>query len=171
MEIFTQDIIWQAIGFIALFFVFLWFKETNDRKLIIYLSIWSFFWGIHFWLLGLIAAAGINFFDIFKNLLGLKYEKNKSLMFFFIWSYLVIWIISFYFTQNYISFLPSITSIISTIWVFLFRWIWLRINLLFVLCIWFIYNTAWGSIAWITSDIVLLWATFYGIYKIKKSVK
>lgn len=166
---FTIDILWQIVGFIALFFVFLWFKETDDRRLIIYLTIGSFFWGIHFSILWLIAAAWINFFDIFKNLLWLKYERNTILMSFFIVSYTVIWFISYQYTQELISLLPTIASILSTIWVFIFRWISLRINLIVVLIIWFIYNSIWGSIPWVTSDIVLIWATLYGISKLRKA--
>jgi len=162
-----NSIIGQSIWFIALFFVFLWFKEADDKKLIIYLTIGSFFWWIHFSWLWLVAAAWINFFDIWKNFLGLKYEKNKWLIVFFISSYVLIWIVSYLYTQNLSSLLPTFASIISVIWVFILRGIPLRISLLFVLLVWFIYNIIWGSIAWVTSDIFLVWATIYGIYKIK----
>lgn len=161
------EILWQIIGFIALFFVFLGFKEKNDTKLILFLTVWSFFWGIHFSMLWLIAAAGINFFDICKNLLWLKFEKNIYLMSFFILSYIIIWYISFLYTQNYFSFLPTLASVISTVWVFIFRGVHLRYCLLVVLWVWFMYNSLWWSIPWITSDIILIWATLYGIYKLK----
>lgn len=166
LEYLNTQIIWQIIWFIALFFVFLGFKETDDRKLILYLTVWSFFWGIHFSILGLVAAAGINFFDIGKNLMWLKYENNKIFMWVFITCYIIIWMVSYTYTWNIFSLLPTLASVVSTVWVFIFRWIYLRLNLLGVLWIWFVYNFAWWSIPGITSDIVLIWATFYGIYKL-----
>ncbi len=167
MDIFTTEIIWQAIGFIALFFVFLAFKETNDRKLIVYLAIGSGIWGIHFSLIWLIAAAAVNFFDVGKNLIWLKYEKNNYWVSFFIVSYLIIWIFTYNHTWNIASFLPTLSSIIWAVAVFWFRWIPLRLLLLSTLWIWLIYNLIGGSYAWIASDIALTWATLYGIYKLK----
>lgn len=168
-ELFTQEIIWQAIWFIALFFVFLAFKETDDRKLIIYLAIGSGIWGIHFSFIGLIAAASVNFFDVGKNLIGLKYAKNNYWVSFFIVSYIIIWIATFNHTENLISFLPTLSSIIWAVAVFWFRWIVLRILLLTTLFIWFVYNFIGGSYAWMASDIALVWATLYGIYKLKNN--
>lgn len=167
----TTDIIWQWIWFIALFFVFLAFKETNDRKLIILLAIWSGIWWVHFSLIWLLAAAWINFFDVLKNIIWLKYEKNNYWVSFFIVSYIIIWMITYIHTQNLVSFLPTIASIIGAIAVFLFRWIPLRLLMLSTLFVWLVYNIIWGSYAWIASDIALMWASFYGIYKIKYKIK
>lgn len=171
MDFFSPEILWQLIGFIALFFVFLAFKETNDRKLIMYLAIGSGIWGIHFSLIWLVAAAAINFFDIFKNLAGLKYEKNNYWVSFFIMSYLVIWIVTYYFTRELVSFLPTISSILWAVAVFYFRGIPLRLILMSTLCIWFIYNFIGLSYAGMASDIALIWATLYGIYKLKNMPK
>jgi len=169
--ILIPEIIWQIIGFIALFFVFLAFKETNDRKLIGYLAIGSWIWWIHFWFLGLVAASAINFFDVFKNLIWLKYAKNNYWVAFFIIAYAVIGVISYSYTKNIYSFLPTIASVIWVIAVFWFRWIQLRLLLLFTLSIWFIYNYIGWSYAWIASDIILVWATLYGIYKLQYTKK
>lgn len=159
--------IWQIVGFLALFFVFLAFKETNDKKLIILLAIWSGVWGIHFSLLGLIAAAGINFFDVCKNLVSLRYKNNLYLLSFFILSYMLIWGYSYLQTSSIYSFFPTIASIIGVVAVFCFSGIPLRVFMLSTLIVWFVYNIIWWSIAWMTSDIVLIWATLYGIYKLK----
>lgn len=171
MESFTLEILWQIIGFVALFFVFLAFKETDDRKLILYLALGSGIWGIHFSLLGLLAAAGINFFDIFKNLIALKYKKNSYWVSFFVGSYLIIGGITYYYTQSLVSFLPTLASVIWAIAVFWFQGILLRVILLSTLGVWFIYNFIWGSYAGMVSDIALVWATLYGIYKLKNIKK
>lgn len=169
MEIFTNEIIWQGVWFIALFFVFLAFKETNDRKLIIYLAIGSWIWGLHFWLIGLFAASAINVFDVFKNLIWLKYKKNNYWMAFFVISYIIIWCVTYAYTGKLYSFLPTITSVLWAVWVLYFHGIAMRIFLISTLFIWFAYNFIWGSYAWMTSDIVLIFASLYGIYKLKKN--
>lgn len=171
LELFTTEIIWQFIGFVALFFVFLAFKETDDRKLIIYLAIGSGIWWIHFGLIWLIAASAINFFNVFKNLIWLKYAKNIYWVSFFIISYICIWVATYFYTQSVTSFLPTIASIIGAIAVFCFRDIPLRLLLLSTLFIWFVYNLMGSSYAWIASDIALVWATLYGIYKLKYQKK
>ena len=166
-ELFTYEAIGQAIGFIALVFVFFAFKETNDKKLIIYLAIGSGIWGVHFSFIGLIAAAAVNFFDVGKNLIWLKYEKNNYWVSFFILSYLIIWILTYSHTGNIISFLPTVSSILWAIAVFWFRGIPLRLILLSTLWVWFLYNLIGWSYAGMASDIALTWATLYGIYKLK----
>lgn len=163
----SNEIIWQIIWFFALWIVFFAFKETDDRKLLIYLAIWSFIWSIHFWILGLLAAAGINLFDVFKNIAGLKWKKNNYWVSFFVISYIIIWFISFSYTQKWFSFLPTITSVLWAVWVLYFHGIQMRLFLISTLFIWFLYNFIGGSYAGMTSDIVLIWATLYGIYKLK----
>lgn len=169
MDFLTLEILWQIIWYIALAVVFFAFKETDDKKLLIYLAIGSGIWGIHFSFLWLIAAAGINFFDVFKNIIGLKYEKNNYWVSFFILSYICIGIGTYYYTQNLISFLPTIASVLSAIAVFWFRGIPLRLILIGTLFVWFGYNFVGNSYAGMTSDIVLIWATFYGIFKLKST--
>ncbi len=165
----TTDIIWQAIWFLALLVAFFAFKETDDRKLLIYLAACSLVWSLHFWIIWLFAAAGINLFDVFKNLAWLKWKRNNYWIIFFIVSYLFIWVATYLYTWALYSFLPTITSILWTIWVLCFTGITMRIFLIVTLVIWFIYNFIWWSYAGMTSDIILIWATIYGILKLKKS--
>jgi len=168
MDYFTLETLWQAVGFIALFYVFLAFKETNDRKLISYLAIGSGIWAIHFSLLWLIAAAAINLFDVFKNLAWLRYEKNNYWVSFFIICYIIIGLVSYSFTWEYISFFPTVSSVLGAVAVFYFRGISLRIIMISTLFIWFAYNFIGGSYAGMASDISLMWATLYGMWKLKR---
>ncbi len=161
--------IWQIIGFIALFFVFLAFKETDDRKLIIYLAIGSGIWWVHFWVLGLVAASAINFFDVLKNCIGLKYKKNNYWVSFFVATYIAIWIMSYSYSGSLVSFLPTIASVLWAIAVFWFSGIPLRLIMMSTLFVWFTYNIIGGSYAGMASDIALIWASFYGIFKLKRS--
>ncbi len=157
----------QYIWFWALAIVFFAFKETDDRKLLIYLVLGSFVWSIHFWMLGLVAAAGINLFDVFKNLAWLKWKRNHYWMSFFIWSYILIWIFSYLYTKELYSLLPTISSVLWVLWVLYFHGIAMRIFLLWTLLIWFLYNYIGGSYAGMTSDIILIFATLYGMWKIR----
>ena len=168
MPEFNTEIIWQVIGFIALWFAFFAFKETDDKKLLIYLALCSFVWSIHFWILWLFAAAGINAFDIFKNLAWLKWKKNTYWITFFIFAYILIGITTYQYTNSLISFIPTIASVLWVIWVLCFKGISMRLFLISTLVMWFIYNYVWWSYAWMVSDVVLIWATLYWIYKLRK---
>lgn len=166
-EVFSQNIIAQWIWFLALWISIFAFKETDDKKILVYLALCSFVWSIHFWMLWLFAAAWINAFDIFKNIAWLKWKKNNYWIGFFIISYIAIWIAIFHYTWKLFSFLPTFTSVLWTIGVLCFTWVKMRLFLIATLCIWFVYNFIWGSIPGMTSDILLIWATLYWIYKIK----
>lgn len=167
MDILSTEIVWQAIWFVALWIAFFAFKETDDRKLLIYLAACSIVWSLHFGIIWLFAACAINFFDVFKNIAGLKWKKNNYWIAFFVVSYIIIWIATYSYTGKLFSFLPTITSVLWAVWVLCFHGITMRLFLISTLCIWFTYNFIWGSYAGMTSDIVLIWATLYGIYKIK----
>ena len=170
-EYISLAILGQSIWFIALIVAFFAFKEIDDRKLLIYLAICSLIWSLHFWIIWLYAAAWINLFDVFKNLAWLKWKKNNYWIIFFISSYISIWIATFIYTGALFSFLPTITSVLGTIWVLYFRWIHMRLFLISTLLIWFSYNYIGWSYPWMISDIVLIWATIFWIYKLHNKDK
>jgi hypothetical protein len=171
MDFLSTETIGQAIWFIALWIAFFAFKETDDRKLLIYLAACSLLWSLHFGIIWLFAASAINFFDVFKNIVGLKWKKNNYWIIFFVLSYIIIWIATYNYTWKLYSFLPTITSVLWAIWVLYFHGIAMRLFLISTLLIWFTYNFIGWSYAGMTSDIVLIWATLYGIYKLKNSKK
>lgn len=174
-NIFLENILAQTIWIIAFFISSYNFLFCKDRRFIIFTAIASFFWWIHFLLLWfaseeilffwLLSAWLVNFFDIFKNLISLKYEKNLKLVLWITAIYIIIWI----FTYNwYISIIPTLTAIISTYLVFFVRWIYLNLGFLFIIVLWMIFNYISNSIWWLMTDIFLFFFWLFWIYKIWK---
>lgn len=177
-QIFLENPIAQIIWFIAFFVSAYNFLFCKDRKFIIVTAIASFFWWLHFFLLwwgssqvlmyGLISAALVNIFDIFKNLISLKYERN---IYWVVWIsivYLVIWFFTF---KWYLSVIPTLTAILSTYLVFYVRGVYLNLWFLVIILLWMIFNFLSGSIWWLMTDIFLFFFGLFGIYKMLQSEK
>ncbi len=153
IEIFRENILGQVVWLIAFIFSIYTFLFCENKKFIVFMAIISFMWGLHFWLIWLLAASLIHFIDLFKNILALKYEKSKKLAFIFIIFYIIVWFISY---ESYISLIPSVTAVFSTYLVFYVRWIWLNIWFMFIISLWALYNFLGNSIWWLATDITLL---------------
>lgn len=66
----------QVLGLVAFVLAVYNFTFCKDRKFIIMTAIISVIFGVHFSLLGLMTAGVINLFDVIKNIIALRYEKN-----------------------------------------------------------------------------------------------
>jgi hypothetical protein len=160
------NIFWEFIWLIALFFNVVSYTEKNDRMLFIMLAICSFFYWFHFLWLWLITASVINFFDVFKNLIVIKYKKNLYLFLLFTIVYLIIW----YKTANgeILSYLLTFWSIISLYAAFYFTWITLRIVYLVVTSIYLVYSIVWNSISGTLTSIIFIFVLSSSIYILYK---
>jgi len=156
------NIFWEIIWLIALFFNVISYTEKNDRMLFIMLAICSFFYWLHFLWLGLLTASFINFFDVFKNLIVIKYKKNLYLFLLFTIVYLIIW----YKTANgeILSYLLTFWSILSLYAAFYFTWISLRIVYLIATFIYLIYSIVWNSISGTLTSIIFIFVLSSSIY-------
>lgn len=156
------NIFWEIIWLIALFFNVISYTEKNDRMLFIMLAICSFFYWLHFLWLGLLTASFINFFDVFKNLIVIKYKKNLYLFLLFTIVYLIIW----YKTANgeILSYLLTFWSILSLFAAFYFTWITLRIVYLLVTFIYLFYSIIWNSISGTLTSIIFIFVLSSSIY-------
>jgi len=168
LNVFLEEPIAQLIGLFALFFTIIWFVSKKDNIFIIFMVIASFLWWIHFFMLWLLSASFINFFDTIKNYLAFKYKKNKYIFIFFLFSYFLIGLISIDF-NNYISIIPVFNSIFWLILIFYFKWIKLKLWFIFIVSLWFLYNYFWNSIAWMISDLILFFSWLIGVYNLSKS--
>ncbi len=172
IEIFLKNPLAQWIWLIAFLVSAYNFSFAKWKKFIFFTAIASFFWALHFIFLGLgaeeslkywlISAWLINFFDIFKNLFSLKYEKNLQLVILISLFYLIIWIFSY----NWIlSLIPTTTAILSTFLVFYIRSIYLNIWFLFITFLWMIFNYFSASIWGLMTDIFLFVFGSFGIIR------
>lgn len=156
------NIFWEIIWLIALFFNVISYTEKNDRMLFIMLAICSFFYWLHFLWLGLLTASVINFFDVFKNLIVIKYKKNLYLFLLFTIVYLIIW----YKTANgeILSYLLTFWSILSLFAAFYFTWITLRVVYLIATFIYLFYSIVWHSLSWMLTSIIFIFILSTSIY-------
>lgn len=126
------------------------------------LAICSFFYWLHFLWLGLLTASIINFFDVFKNLIVIKYKKNLYLFLLFTIVYLIIW----YKTANgeILSYLLTFWSILSLFAAFYFTWIPLRLIYILTNFIYLIYSYFWNSLSWTLTSIIFIFVLSSSIY-------
>ena len=173
-ELFMQNPIWQTLGILAFLVSIINFAFMKDKKFIIWTLIASIFWWIHFHSIWALAAAYINYFDVIKNALALKYERNKKWMYAFFAIYSLIWIFTFLninlktfsiWDYNYFSLFPTFCSLFSTYLVFNTRWIKMKSWFLLVVASWLVYNITYWSIWWVMTDLSLFLAWAFWIYK------
>lgn len=165
LDIFQQNPIAQSIGLIALLTNAIAFSTTKNKTFLIMMAVSSGIWGLHFYMMGLLPAAGSSFLDIIKNLSALKYPKNKKLMRMFIILYSIIAVLTIQKSQIF-SFIPLIASRLSLYLIFYQKDIKLKFGFLCVISLWLCYNIIGKSIGGIISDITLFWAGIYWIIQI-----
>lgn len=160
------DTSWEAIWFIALIFNLLSYLEKDDKKMFLLLATCSFFYWMHFYWLWLYTAAFINFFDITKNLLVIKYKRNLLIFFLYIISYIIIWWLTA--DWNIFSYLITSASILTIYWAFFLKWVNLRIFYLIATILYLIYSIIWHSIAWSVSGLFFSFELLISIYILYK---
>ncbi len=160
---FTANPLWQTMWIVAFIITMYAFGLCKDKQFIYIMMIGSLFWGLHFWLIAAFAAAWVQLFDIAKNALALRYEKNIKISIFCITAYIIIWFLAY---KDAYSLLPIITSVISVFLVFYVRWIWLNLWYLWIIVCWFWYNLHNWSIGWMLSDVVLFFVWIAWVMRI-----
>lgn len=168
LVIFQTNPLAQAIGFLAFFVSAYNFLFCKDKKFIIVTAIASLVWGLHFLSLGLISAGLVNMFDVGKNLISLKYERNIKWVLWITLVYIVIGILSY---DGLLSVIPTLTGILSTYLVFYVRGVYLNLGFLGIIWLWVIYNYLNTSIGWVMTDVFLFFFWISGILRIIKENK
>lgn len=161
--------VWQIIGLIALALQIFWFLEKNDKRFFVYLSTSSFFWGIHYLMIGLISWWIVNLIDVIKNIFWYKRIKSNILFWLLCIVYTVLWI--YFFDGTFLWLLPSLASVLSIYAIFFSKWENLRIYYGIITFIWLIYSIFGFSIAGSVTSILLLWELLYTYLKIHKQKK
>ena len=162
IEIFLENPVAQIIGLIALVINIYSVIFLKNNKFLYWITIVSLVWGMHFYLMWLIVWAFINFVDIFKNYLAIKFKKDRNVMLLFILLYIIIWILTY---QNIYSILPIIASIIWIYSFFFLEDVKLKVWYFFVVIFWFTYVLIWHSIWWIIADFILAISSLIWIFK------
>lgn len=163
------EFIGQWIWIIALFFQILSFLSQKDKKFFLHLSISSFFWWIHYFLLWLYSWAFVNVVDIGKNALWYKGVKGKFVFWGFFFLYLLLWFLTF--DWKVFSLIPIIASLLSIYAIFFLKNENLRAVYVVIMILWLLYNFFWFSIPWLITDFLLLLELLYTYFKIRTTRK
>lgn len=154
----------QTIGFLAVGVSIFAFITTKDKKFILFTAMSSAIWGLHFYLMGLRTAAGVNFFDVIKNLIALKYKRNLLWISIFLTIYALIGYFSFD-PSNLFSLIPILNAFLSLLFVFYLKGLWLKSGFLLILVLWFVYNFMGQSLGGMMSDVLLFLSGLYGLWR------
>ncbi|MCP4524020.1 MAG: YgjV family protein [Candidatus Gracilibacteria bacterium] len=164
LDIFQADPISQSLGILGFIASIITFYVVSDKYFVYMMIVASVFWGAHFFGLGLLSAAYINIFDVFKNAASLKWKRNKQVTAGIVLIYLVIGY--FTFDGELVSTIPIITSVLGTFILFFLEGIKLRLGFMVILILWFIYNYVGQSIGGVMSDLTLMIVGLIGIMRI-----
>jgi len=151
-EIFLDNTLAQIVWIFALMINIFSILFLKNNKFIYWIANVSFIWWLHYFLMWLMSWAIVNFIDIIKNYVSVKFKKNYKIMVLFVILYLIIWIITY---DNIYSTLPVIASFIWIYSFFLLEWVKLKIWYLLVVIFLLIYWYIWKSIWWVTTDSIL----------------
>ncbi len=165
IEVFQENPCAQTIGFLAVGVNVIAFITTKDKKFLLFMALSSAIWGLHFYLMGLFTASGVNFFDVIKNLIALKYKRNLFWMSIFLLIYATIGFFTFD-PSNLFSLLPILNAFLSLFFVFYLKGVWLKVGFLLILVLWFVYNIMGQSLGGMMSDILLFISGVYGLIRI-----
>lgn len=155
--------LWQLIWFVwfVLWVIAFLYKDDSKTKSIHWLSL--FLWVIHYYLFWLYTWVASDLLWWFRNLLSIKYKKNKRVIIILFVLYWIAWYVTY---DNIYSLFPIISWLIATLAFFYLEWIKMRLALLSTCIFWMIYNYFWHSIWWMITDIFFIWAHWITITRL-----
>ncbi len=152
----------QICWFVAMFITFIAFLQKEDTFVKKLMMVSAFFWGVHYFLLGMMTWVVIIMIWYVRLILSVKYKKNAKAFIFVI----ILTLVSTYFTYNGLSsLLPVIASMSSAYAFFYLEWIRLRLTFIWGSFLWLIYSFAIGSLAGILNEIMVQIVLIFTVYR------
>lgn len=145
--------LWQIIGLIWFLMWIVAFWNKNDAKAKTIHGFSLFIWSLHYFLIWLYAGVASDLLGGFRNLLSVKYRKNKKVVVSVLFLYIVFLWLTY---ENTFSILPILSWIIVTLSFFYLKWIKMRLVLIMCSFFWLVYNFYWRSIWWIVIELFLI---------------
>jgi len=162
VSLILSDPIGQSLGFIAMFILFYAFSLTDDKKVIRVLIVSNFFWIAHFYMLENTAALFATLIAMMRLWLSLKFKGSLWAMVFVTVACLVSGIFSY---SDPISILPIIATIAASYGFFFLEKVELRLLLILVSSMWFVYHLETWSISWVINEVIVSFTLLMAIYK------
>lgn len=161
-----NNFIIQAIGFVALFFVFISFQYNDRKKILGFQVISACLFCAHFFLLGALTGSIMNFLSIARN--SVFYNRGKK------WANSIVWLFGFIIIfilggmctwQGIVSILPIMAMTFSTISLWSKNPKATRLIMLGGSPCWFIYDVINKSIPGIFTEIFVLSSLLIAIFR------
>ncbi|MEM7618642.1 MAG: YgjV family protein [Pseudomonadota bacterium] len=167
-DIFSYQIITQAVGILASAFIVGGYFSKCDVKTKRILMIGSLFFAIHFYMLGAITAMIINLINIFRVGLSIKFHKSKFLFAFFIGIYSIALIFTY---EGWIDIFPFLATVTSCIGMYFLSGISFRKTSAVGAVFWLVHNIMSASWGGIITEVFILKAHIVTIYRLKRDDK
>jgi len=168
VNIFSYDVIAQAIGIVATAFIVGSFLNKRDNHLKGYIMIGNLLFALHFFMIDAFAGMLINIINFFRVGSSIKFHKSTKVMLFFWGAYIIAAIVIY---EKPIDLFPVFASMLSTFSMFKLSGIKLRVLAMLGSSSWLIYATFYQSIGGMITEtfvMVLNSSTIYRMLKDKK---
>ena len=161
-----MELIAQIIGFIGLAVSILAFQFKKHRGIVLTKSLSELIFSIQYILLGAWSGAILDFISVIRNLLyGHLVKKNRSTTPVIIAFGIFVLATGFVAYDGWVSLLPVVSKLLTTISYGLKKEKWLRLITLPSCIFWIMYNAYIGVIAGILVDSLALISLLIAIYK------
>lgn len=166
VSLFMENPLGQWLWFIAMLILFYWFAQKDDTRVIIILNISNIFWIAHFYMIDNIWALLATLIAMLRLYLSLKYKWSMGAMVFVTLACLISWIFAY---SEPVSILPIVATIAASYGFFFLDKVNLRLILLLVSSMWFVYHLETGSISWVINEIIVTITLLITIYRFNYS--
>ncbi|MCH8518698.1 YgjV family protein [Candidatus Gracilibacteria bacterium] len=152
----------QICGFVAMGITLAAYLQKEDTFVKKFMMVSVFFWGVHYFLLGIMTGVAIIIIWYIRLILSTKYKKSRRSFVFII---CITLLSGLYTYSGIISLLPVIASILATYAFFFLEQIRLRISFIGVSLLWLIHNLSIGAIAGILNEIMVQVVLIFTVYR------
>jgi hypothetical protein len=167
----TKIILIQIIGLIACIIGISSFLYKNDKTLKKLMSLAAFLFSIHYFLLESWTSGIIKLINSSRNIISIKYS-SKYILFIFLSLY---WCLGLFYADKFIDYISVLTITISTIAMFTFSDIKLRLFFFPSIITWIIIGLQTNSIGGVIAESFVFISNSITIFKLyftnKKSIK
>lgn len=160
------DLIGQAIGILASAMVVSSYMHKKDNSLKLFMVLANFTFGIHFFMLDASAGMLIAFLNCFRIGLSIKFHKSYYMMAFMMSIYIIFGYIA---AENFIDWLPIISSLIGTFSMYMLSGIKFRLMGLFGSTAWLTYSIIFVSIGGVLTEVFAIGFNVYTMLKLRKT--
>lgn len=167
-NIFSYEVIAQAIGLLASAVVVGSFAHKRDNHLKIWVAVGNIIFALHFFMLGAYTGMLINIINVFRATFSIKFHKSNKMMCFFMISYLIAGVTIF---TSYIDLFPVFSSLLGTYSMFKLSGIKMRLMSLLASSSWLVYATVYQSIGGMITEVSNIILNSSTIFRLRRDNK